>query len=195
MANIEKLKRSDPFDLPKSMVPIGLTYQWQAETIRSEIDPHFQKMLDRGWVAVPAQWHRPWFDAAEVPDGPVKIQGQVLLCHHGPVDEEAEGIAGAQRNVENWAKQYGGFSGGVRIQGQGPQGAAPLQQMRIGVNPALREALAPEQGDWRLPSQQKIETMPPQQAAIMVTPKIAVRIPRHHRLAWLFNLISLEQTS
>jgi hypothetical protein len=127
------VKRTDPFDFPKHMVPLGLTYQWSAEKVVGEPNTFHRALLDAGWMAVPAQWHAPY---------PVKVQGNILLCHARPRDEEAERIAGAEKNIENWQQKFGGFSGGVRIQQQTADGVSEGRTIPMG-DPVLAEKIMP----------------------------------------------------
>lgn len=190
MTQVVPLQKTDPFEFPKHMVPRGLAYLWSSEKIMGESNPHHDRRLAEGWVAVPAQWHRPYFDG---PDGPVKVRGNVLLCHAAVRDEEAERIAGAQRNIDNWQKRYGEFSGGVRIQRQSSESVEPLRTLRLG-DASLAQQIAP------LPT--KREAVPRRDAApwptareVPISTSIKQRMPRHRLLGWLFNLISVEKTS
>ena len=183
--------RTDPFDFPKSMVPIGLTYLWSSEKIMGETNPHHEKRLVEGWTPVPAQWHRPWFDG---PDGPVRIQGNVLLCHAAAKDEEGERIAGAQRNLDNWQQKFGQFSGGVRIQRQSSDSVQAPQTVRLG-DPALSRRIAPSAQSWAI--SQTAQDLPKLVDTIAPAPppkSVIVRAPRHPAVAWLFNLISVEKS-
>lgn len=127
------VKRTDPFDFPKHMVPLGLTYQWSAEKVMGDSNPNHQNLINNGWMPVPAAWHVPY---------PVKVQGNILLCHARARDEEAERIAGAEKNIENWQKKFGGFSGGVRIQQQTADSVSEVRTIPMG-NPALAEKIMP----------------------------------------------------
>lgn len=127
------VKRNDPFDFPKHMVPLGLTYQWSAEKVMGEANPIHRSLIDKGWLPVPATWHAPY---------PVKVQGNVLLCHARARDEEADRIAGAEKNIENWQKKFGGFSGGVRIQHQTADGVSEFKTIPMG-DPALANKIMP----------------------------------------------------
>jgi hypothetical protein len=55
--SLTPVKRSDPFDFPKSMVPVGMTYQWNAKKVLGEVQESYFRMLADGWVPVPAKWH------------------------------------------------------------------------------------------------------------------------------------------
>jgi len=127
------VKRTDPFDFPKHMVPLGLTYQWSAELIMGEKNPQHGKLIELGWVPVPAQWHAPF---------PVKVNGNILLCHAKARDEEAKRIAGAEKNIENWQRTFGGFSGGVRIQHQANDAISEVRTIPMG-DPALAAKIMP----------------------------------------------------
>lgn len=189
MAALTKVTRTDPFHFPKEMVPLGLTYQWQAKAVLGEPDPRFDKMITDGWTPVPAQWHRPYFDC---PDGPVVVRGQWLLCHAAAKDEEAERIAGAARNIENWAKKYGGeFSGGVRIQYQDARGASPMIEAQLGKR-QIAEKVAPSTSQWVGPP--LLSPLTPLIDAPAPTP-LPVRVERHWALRWIFNLVSVEKDS
>lgn len=178
------VKRTDQFEFPKSIVPIGLTYQWCARTFMGDVHPQFQKLRDDGWMPVPLAWHREWFDCA----GPeIEIGGQMLLCHAHPKDEEAERIAGAQRNVQNWTQKYGGFSGGVRVVSQTPQGI-PRRQMRLG-DYTLSQQMLPE-----VPPKPELGAgATPQSMALPKSCFLSHRRSRWPILTWLFDLISVEQ--
>ena len=126
------IKRTDPLDFPKHMVPVGLTYQWSAEKVVGEPNPVHKELIDRGWMPVPSQWHQPY---------PVRVQGNILLCHARARDEEAERIAGAEKNIEKWQEQFGGFSGGVRIQHQTADGVSN-KTIPMG-DPALARKIMP----------------------------------------------------
>jgi hypothetical protein len=126
------VKRTDPFDFPKHMVPLGLTYQWSAEKVVGEPNTFHRALLDAGWIPVPAQWHHPY---------PVKVSGNILLCHAKARDEESERIARAEKNIENWQQKVGGgFSGGVRIQQQTADGVSAVKTIPMG-NPSLAEKI------------------------------------------------------
>jgi hypothetical protein len=162
------VKRSDPFDFPKSAVPLGLTYQWSAEKVMGEKNPDHQKLLDAGWMPVPPQWHSPY---------PVKVQGNILLCHAKARDEEADRIAGAQKNIENWQQKFGGFSGGVRIQYQTADGISNVNEMPMGDKKLATKITPPAQP--QLPPTPR-DLMPP------VPPKVIVQPSRWRRLLNLF---------
>src|ERR1700681_1325295 len=124
MASKTPVKRTEPFDFPKHMVPLGLTYQWSAERVVGEPNPVHKNLIDGGWMPVPTQWHAPY---------PVRVQGNILLCHAKAKDEEAQRIAGAQKNVENWMLKTGGqFSGGVRIQQQTADAISEMKTLPVG---------------------------------------------------------------
>ena len=173
--SLTPVKRSDPYDFPKSMVPMGLTYQWCAKTVMGEPQVQFQKLKEDGWIEVPAIWHRGQFDST----GPViELGGQVLMAHPHPRDEEAERIAGAQKNVDDWiAKTGGAFSGGIRAW-VGDINAPPPDFRQVGKHKMANIVLAA--------AQHQIVQQPP--AIPLLT-----RVPRHRALRWLFNLISVEK--
>lgn len=191
MAALTPVKRTDPYDFPKSMVPLGLTYQWQAKTVCGEPSDQYESMLKAGWMPVPAQWHRPHFDCA---DGPVEIGGQVLLCHHKAKDEEAERIAGAQRNVDNWIKKYSGeFSGSVRAVTQTSENVSE-QRRYVGDESTARKIIAATPMDMA-----SLPKAPPPEPALPVgsAPPLNHSLPSHRvarwsALAWLFNFLSKE---
>lgn len=172
---ITPVKPVDPFDFPKSMAPLGLTYQWSAPTICGQPSPQHQKLLEAGWVAVPAQWHAPY---------PVEVQNNVLLCHARAKDEEAGRIEGAQRNIDNWIKNFGGkLSGGFRIVTQDERGVSPMLERRIG-NPVIADRVIETTMPLPAPKDMPVLAAP--------TTKQTTRVPRRPWLAKLFNLISKE---
>lgn len=183
MPKLTPVKRSDPFELPKGMVPPGLTYQWVAETICGDHNPQYDTLCDAGWVAVPAQWHQAHFKGQY---GPVKLCGQVLMCHAAAKDEEAERIAGAARNLDTWAKNVsvGGFSGGVRMIVETPAGMGDTYEVTLGEPKIANRVTEP----LRLQAAQNIAPQPDQPPLPVKT-----RVARHRALTWLFNLISVEQ--
>jgi hypothetical protein len=127
------VKRTDPFEFPKHMVPLGLTYQWSAEKVVGEPNTFHKALLDAGWMPVPAQWHAPY---------PVRVKGNVLLCHAQARDEEAERIAGTEKNVENWRQNFGEFSGGVRMQQQTADAVSEVKTIPMG-DPGLAKKIMP----------------------------------------------------
>jgi hypothetical protein len=158
------VKRTDPFEFPKHVVPLGLTYQWSAERIMGEKNPQHEKLLELGWVPVPAQWHAPF---------PVKVKENVLLCHAKARDEEAERIAGAEKNIENWQRAFGGFSGGVRIQQQTADGISKVRTIPMG-DPALAARIMPPAAP-ELPSTPR-ELLPPKPIATLAKKSWAQRL-------------------
>ena len=158
------VKRSDPFDFPKHLVPLGLSYQWSAERIMGEKNQNHQKLLDGGWMPVPAQWHAPF---------PVKVSGNVLLCHAKARDEEADRIAGAAKNIENWQQNFGGFSGGVRIQQQTAEGVGEVKEIAMD-DPALAKKIMPPQLPELPPT--PCELMPPKPKLPVAKRSLAQRI-------------------
>lgn len=166
------VKRTDPFSFPEHMVPLGLTYQWSSEKIVGEKNPQHEKLLALGWMPVPAQWHTPY---------PVKAQGNILLCHARPHDEEAERIAGAEKNIENWQRTFAGFSGGVRIQQQTADAVSEVKTIPMGDPTLARKVMPPEMPE--LPATPR-DLMPP-------APKLVVRKNWIQRLR---DLIFQEKT-
>ena len=158
------IKRTDPFDFPKHLGPLGLTYQWSAERVDGEPNPFHKELIDRGWVSVPAQWHLPY---------PVKVSGNILLCHARARDEEAERIAGAEKNIENWQKNFGGFSGDVRIQQQTADGVSEVRTVPVG-DPALAKKIMPPATPELPPTPR--ELVPPKPKAVVQPISLLQRI-------------------
>jgi len=161
---ITPVKRSDPFDFPKHMVPLGLTYQWSDERIVGEKNPHHEKLLELGWVPLPAQWHAPF---------PVKFKGNVLLCHAKARDEEAERIAGAEKNLENWQCTFGEFSGGVRIQHQTSDAVSEVKTIPMGDAASSAKIMPPDAPE--LPPTPR-ELLPPKPKAALAQKSWAQRL-------------------
>jgi len=194
-----KLKRSDPFDIPPHMVPAGLKYEWIAKTIMREPYEGYAKALKAGWTPVPAQWHRPFYDPDDFPDGPVEYGGQVLLCHHKPRDEELDRIGGAQKNIDNWMKKFAGdgISGGVRMLTETAAGVSEVKTLRLGdraiADKILQVPLPPPEPSTPIPP---LPTPPPPDVELPIVAPSAyrpVRVSRFSWLTWLFNLISVER--
>jgi hypothetical protein len=149
------VKRTDPFDFPQHLVPLGLTYQWSAEKVAGEVNPIHKELLDKGWIPVPAQWHQPY---------PVRVSGNILVCHAKARDEEADRIAGAEKNIENWQRKFGGFSGGVRIQQQTAEGVSEVKTIPMG-DPALAKKIMPPEAPQLPPTPR--ELMPPKPKTVV----------------------------
>lgn len=105
-----RTSRRDPFDIDPKNVPPGVGYQW-VPTV--ELEHHAAK----GWQPVPASRHDGQF-APIGSDGPATLKEMTLV--ERPMEmvdavHEAR-IAGAQRNVDNWHKKFGGvFAGRVKV--------------------------------------------------------------------------------
>ena len=170
------VRRSDPFDFPKSSVPMGLTYQWNAKTVLGEVQDSYSKMLAGGWMPVPAKWHPEWYkDGGDV----IKVRGQVLMCHARARDAQADSISGAQKLVEDWARKFGGagISGGVRVW-TGDADRPPQQFQGIGDDKIAERVIA---------SSPVVVEKPPMTQIVTIR-----RVARKPWLQWLLDLISKE---
>jgi len=198
--SLTPVQQTDPFELPVAFRGRLMTYQWGAPTICGDPNPDYDKLLESGWVAVPAQWLKGWYKGSQ---RFVTVKTNVLLCHAYPRDEEAERIAGAQRNVEDWMARMGaaGFSGGVRIQHQDQSRAQPVKRVTVG-DPAVAGLIAQREAD-RFRSaleekekelqglHEKLLASATAHAAALARPEPK---PRHRLLKWLFDLISTEKS-
>ena len=204
---LSPVKRSDPFEFPPRIVPLGMTYQWVAKTVMGDVQKNYTTLVDRGWIAVPAQWHPKVFD---VVSGPIEIGGQILMCHAAARDEEADRIAGAQTILDDWAAKYGGtFSGGVRVSYD------ELSETRLVGDPKMAQTIIDdwaakyggtfsggvrvsydELSETRLVGDPKMAQTIIERSPMTQPNRVAVRLlerkPRHALLRWLFNLISKE---
>lgn len=168
-------RRGDPFDVPTDAVPAGMSYQW---TERSKITA--------AWTPVPTERHDGLFAPAGT-GGDIEVGGMVLVERKKQdVDaEQAQRVAKAHQNVEDWKAKFGGFSGGVRVW-TGDEDKPPAWQAVGEQVLAQRITEAPRAAD----------PLPP--APTIDLPKVETtkaplqRVPRHPLLAWLFNLISKE---
>lgn len=94
--------------------------------------------------------------------------------------EEATRVARAHKNVDDWAKKYGQFSGGARVwTGDAFQ---PQPEFKVVGDPVIARTI--------------IDTAPKVTAALPVTemPKQEVAVPWHRALRfWLLDLFSTER--
>ena len=173
------VKRSDPFDFPKSMVPLGLTYQWNAKTVLGDAQDSYTKMIADGWMPVPAKWHPEWYKGSSEA---VEVGGQVLMCHAHARDAQADAIAASQKQLDDWAKKYGdaGISGGVRVWTGDPE-ASPHRFTRIGDEKTAQKII------------EQSPVVPTVERVVAI--RLLERVPRKPWLKWLFNLISKETES
>lgn len=171
-------KWSDPFEVPASLIPDGMTYQWCAKRADStqERDDSYEKMLDAGWVLVPQQW---------VPGGRNMIAGNDLMCRPKFLTERAQldNEQKAAKLVDDWVDRTGGqFSGGMRVW---TGDASPPPEFRPIGNAALSKTVIGITEKPRLPA----PIFHP--GPFVVVP--VTRKPRRPWLRWLFNLASTEE--
>jgi hypothetical protein len=165
----------DPFEVPASLIPEGMTFQWCAKRADStgERQDDYEKMLDAGWVPVPQQW---------IPGGRPMINGNDLMCRPKWMADNAkiENAKKVQKQTDDWAKRWGaeGFSGGVRTW-TGDANVLPAWEKVGDAN------IAP-----LITANRITRTI---DAAGDPQPRVT-HIPRHPWLRWLFNLISKEVT-
>lgn len=181
----------DPFEVPPSLIPEGMSYQWCAKRADStgERDENYKKMLDGGWVLVPRQW---------VPGGTNMISGNDLMCRPKFLTEAAqvENVRKAEKLVEDWAERYRGqFSGGVRVWTGDAQKPPAFKSID---DPALSAKVISPQQESPSIFEQAAQTLGPlaDLAQTIAGEKPSTRkqrAPRKPWLAWLFNLISVEQ--
>lgn len=186
-----KVTPTDPFDFPKSMIPLGMTYQWQSKTVVGEPDRQYNQMIADGWVPVQKQWHPLYYKG----EGPVIVKGNVLLCHAAAKDEEAERITGAQKNLEEWGKKFGGagISGGVRMSYQDSRGSSPVKQVAVG-DADVAKKIAPPQEAWTKSVPPTPVAPQPLPAPPIVEPP-AVQVKKPPFLKWLIGFFSREKKS
>jgi hypothetical protein len=107
---LPRARHPDPFYLPPEMVPQGRSYQWM-HLIQDKI------WIENGWAPVSADRHDGYFmPAGHI--GDIQINGLGLFEKPKfEVDRDrAEQTAAAHKQVDDWAKKYGGqFSGSVTV--------------------------------------------------------------------------------
>jgi hypothetical protein len=139
----------DPFDIPITSVPKGMSYQWCAKTICGDPNPQWQRMVDAGWWPVPGKRHPGMKVNA---DGDVEIGGQMLMwrMEHETAAARGREFDAVIKQMDDWAARAGaaGLSGGVRMQVQAGRGSqstvSPAFERRIG-DPALAENITAQQ--------------------------------------------------
>ena len=177
---------SDPFEVPASLVPEGMSFQWCVKRADStgERDEDYEKMLDAGWVLVPRQW---------LPGRPVMIAGNDLICRPKWMTERAlkDSEQKAHKQVDDWMARTGavGISGGVRVW-TGDASRSPKVWARIGDHEEAQKLIDASRAV-ALP-QPKVDPLIPVSPP---EPKQKSHIPRRPWLRWLFNLISTEAES
>jgi hypothetical protein len=80
-------RRSDPFDIPASLIPPGLSYQW----VDPEA-PQYAAMAKTGWQPVPFERHASFFERRYNRNGFIKVGGQVLVSRLKETTTEARGM-------------------------------------------------------------------------------------------------------
>ena len=134
-------RKGDPFEFDRNIIPAGMTYEWRAKSVLSERPNYIrQEMSSDGWRTVSASRH----DGVFMPcgyDGDIEYGGQLLMeTEKTRADtSEADRVAMAHKNVDDWVEKYGGFSGGVRVWTGDPD-APPLEFRRVG-KPELAEKI------------------------------------------------------
>lgn len=104
---ITRRRGGDPFDVPKDIIPRGMSYQWIERAT----------LTGSRWQPVPASRHDGLFAPVGYA-GDIEVGGMVLVeMPKAQVDEaHAAHIAKAHKNVDDWIEKTGAqFSGGVRV--------------------------------------------------------------------------------
>lgn len=70
---------SDPFHIPDSEVPPGMSYQWVNKITLGKEDPQYIQMVEAGWKYVPFARHAKRFKAFNNVDGQIVVSGTVLM--------------------------------------------------------------------------------------------------------------------
>lgn len=180
----------DPFDVPAHLIPPAVIYQWCAHEVLGESDPHYQQMLQGGWIPVPRLRHADYFgDKYDGGDGTIQYGGQVLMERprtDSSIARERE-IDDACRNAHtgrlvvvpltipvNLTAEELQAAKGFRMAGS-EYAAKQIQLMTSGVDPDVY--LRGQNGALKFD----------------VLPQRVLRRARWRALTWLFNLISIEE--
>ena len=95
--SLTPVQQTDPFELPVAFRGRLMTYQWCSPLVCGELNPDYDKLLENGWVPVPAQWLKGWYKGSR---RFVTVDTSVLLCHAYPRDEEADRFRSALEEKE-----------------------------------------------------------------------------------------------
>jgi len=164
-----------------------MSYEWRAKSVMGEpTQCAIEGMTKDGWRFVPASRH----DGLFIPvgyNGVIDVGGQVLMERPKSYTDAAnvDRVAKAHKQVDDWAKKYGGLgiSGGVRVWTGDENAPPPFKQ--VGELAAASNVIS------NMP--QRLGAPTTAAASPAAAPCVPVRKPRHRYLRWIFDLISTEQ--
>ena len=176
----------DPFEVPPSIIPAGMVYQWCSRMVMGEPDPRYLDMLEGGWLPVPKERHPAVFPNC---DGDVEVGGQVLMSRLVEVSQEAQQINEdkAYRNARAASRivHFGDIN--IRASAHDLEQAAALGISAQQI--ALRRLK--DMADGRMPGMMLVGDMV-RRNQLVFRNIVRPRRPRHPALRWLFNFISTE---
>lgn len=123
----------DPFAIPVAMIPEGMAYQWSPSACVGALK-------EAGWNPVPASRHDGYFAPVGYV-GDIEVSGLTLVERPRQQVEDAhrQRIAGAEKNVTDWAERTGAaFTGSVSVLSGGT-----MTDIEVGARPRASQTRIP----------------------------------------------------